>query len=119
MACKIQDIALDLLSPDDATCYLLDRVAKRRHNAGDEVAARNLAEELGQLPLALEQAASFLIEMRWGFDQYRERLRDARPKLLNQLQEGGTDYPASIAKTWTLTLKRLGPPARVLLRLAA
>ena len=60
-----------MLLPDAATHYLLDRVTKRRHDAGDETAARKLAEELGYLPLALEQAAAFIIELRWSFDQYR------------------------------------------------
>lgn len=98
---------------------MLDRVAKKRHTAGDAIAARNLAEELGRLPLALEQAASFLIEMRWGFDQYREQLGKARPELLNEHREGGTDYPASVAKTWSITLNQLSLISRALLRIGA
>lgn len=66
---------LEVLLPEDAACYLQDRVAKEGQHAGDETAARTLAEELGFLPLALEQAAAFIIELRWSFDKYRERLR--------------------------------------------
>ena len=116
---NIQDLALDLLSPDYATRYLLDRVATKRHNAGDEAAARSVAEELGNLPLALEQAASFIVEMRWSFAKYQEQFRDARPELLSEHREGGTRYPASVAKTWRITLAQLSPPARSLLRIAA
>jgi hypothetical protein len=94
------------------------RVAKEGHPAGDETAAQKLAGELGYLPLALEQAASFLIDLRRSFDQYREHFGEARPELLNFQAEGGT-YPASIAKTWGITLDRLCPLARALLRLAA
>jgi hypothetical protein len=116
---SIQDMTLDLLSPDDATRYLLDRVAKRKHNAGDEAAARLLAQELGNLPVALVQAASFIIEVRWSFDRYRQQLLDGRRELLSEHRHGGTRYPASIAKTWSISLDQLKPLARALLRIAA
>jgi len=115
----IQDLGLDLLSSDAATRYLLERVARRRHNAGDEAAAWSIANELGHLPLALEQAAAFIIEVRWSFDKYREQLRDARPELLSEHWEGGTRYPASVAKTWSITLEQLSLLARSFLRIAA
>jgi hypothetical protein len=70
---------------------------------------------LGFLPLALEQAAAFIVELRWSFDKYRERLR----KLLDRHREGAMRYPASVAKTWNITLERLNPLARALLRFAA
>jgi hypothetical protein len=81
-------LPVELLSPSDAAGYLQDRVAKEEHYAGDETAARKLAEELGYLPLALEQAAAFIIELSWSFDQYRQYLDEARPDLLNYQAEG-------------------------------
>jgi hypothetical protein len=116
---NIQDIALDLLSQDESTRYLLARIGERQHEAGDETTARKLAEELGYLPLALEQAASFIVEMRWSFAKYQEQFRDARLELLSERGEGGTRYPASVAKTWSITVEQLGPLARALLRIAA
>jgi hypothetical protein len=104
---NIREVRLDPLSPDEATRYLLDRVARRGHNAGDQAAARFLAHELGNLPIALEQAASFIVEVRWSFDKYRQQLRESRPELL------------SVAKTWSITLNQLTPLARALLRIAA
>jgi hypothetical protein len=88
---------------------------KEGQHAGDENAARKFAEELGYLPLALERAAAFIIELRWSFDKYQERLR----KLLDHRRVGATRYPASVAKTWNITLERLNPFGRTLLRLAA
>jgi hypothetical protein len=104
---NIRDVRLDPLSPDHATRYLLDRIARRGHNAGDQAGARLLAQELGNLPIALEQAASFIVEARWSFDRYRQELRESRPELL------------SVAKTWSITLNQLTPLARALLRIAA
>jgi tetratricopeptide (TPR) repeat protein len=98
---------------------LLARVTDRQHEAGDEAAARKLAEELGYLPLALEQAGSFIVEMRWSFAKYQEQFHDARLEILSEGREGGTHYPASVGKTWSITLEQLGPLARALLRIAA
>jgi tetratricopeptide (TPR) repeat protein len=116
----IPHFELELLSPEEATKYLLDRVVvKARHNAGDETAARSLAGDLGYLPLALEVAAASITEMRWSFDKYREQFREARPELLSHEAEGGTVHPASVAKTWKITLGQLHPLARAVLRIAA
>jgi hypothetical protein len=112
---NIAHLPIEVLRPDDAARYLQNRVAKESQHAGDEDAAQKLADELGFLPLALEQAAAFIIELHWNIDKYRERLR----KLLDRHREGATRYPASVAKTWTITLERLSPLARALLRLAA
>ena len=116
---NVRHLSLNVLSREDAVRYLLDRVARSRHNAGGETAARSLAQELGDLPLALEQAAAFIIEVRWTFDKYREQLGKARPELLGYVAVGGTRYPASVAKTWSNTLDQLSPLARSLLRIAA
>jgi hypothetical protein len=112
-------LPLDLLSPNDSTRYLQDRVAKEGHHAGDETAARSLALELGNLPLALEQAAAFIIELRWSFDRYRQQLRHGRSELLSEHREGGTRYAASVAETWSISLDQLTPLARALVRIAA
>jgi hypothetical protein len=86
---NIAHLSLEVFLPDDAAHYLQDRVAKEGQQAGDRNAARKLAEELGFLPLALEQAVAFIIELRWSFDKYRERLR----KLLDRHREGATRSP--------------------------
>jgi NB-ARC domain len=116
---NITRLPLEVLLPDDAARYLQDRVAKEGQHAGDENAARKPTEELGFLPLALEKAAAFIIELHCSFDQYRQYFGEARPELLNYQAEGGTFYPASVAKTWSMTLERLSPLARLLLKVAA
>jgi tetratricopeptide (TPR) repeat protein len=113
------NLLLESLRGDDAALFLLNRVAKEGHDAGDEVAAKSLADRLGNLPLALEQATALIIEVKWSFDKYQAAFREARPELLDYRAEGGTRYPASVAKTWTITLEKLNPLARALLRLAA
>jgi hypothetical protein len=116
---NMSHLPLNVLSEEDSVRYLLDRVAKEYHSAGREASAQSLAHELGCLPLALEQAASFIVEMRWSFAKYQEQFRDARPDLLSEHREGGTRYLASVAKTWSITLDQLSLLARSLLRIAA
>jgi tetratricopeptide (TPR) repeat protein len=112
-------VPLDSLQVNDAALYLLNRVAKENHKAGSEADAKLLAEELGNLPLALEQATAFIIEARWSFSRYREQFGKARPELLSYEIEDGIEHPASVAKTWSITLVKLSLLARTLLRIAA
>jgi tetratricopeptide (TPR) repeat protein len=116
---NLRQLSVDLFSVEEATRYLLARAGEREHEGGGVAAAQRLAEDLGFLPLALEQAASFIVEMRWSFAKYQEQLHEARLEILSEGREGGTHYPASVAKTWSMTLEQIGPLARSLLRLAA
>jgi len=112
-------VSLDSFEPNDAALFLMSRVGKEGHNAGDETVARSLARDLGNLPLALEQAAAFIIDVKWTFDKYHEEFRQSRPALLSERSRGATDYPESIAKAWSMTLGKLSPLARALLHIAA
>jgi tetratricopeptide (TPR) repeat protein len=94
-----------------------------RSGSHEPEAAGELAEELGDLPLALAQAAAFIdtlsMTIRGYLDLYREpapgrRLRDAG---LNS-----AEYPASVAGTWLMSFRQLSderPAAVDLLRLCA
>ena len=105
---EIPHLLLDVLPPDDAARYLLDRVAKQGHYAGGESAAKALACKLGNLPIALEHAASFIAEVRWSFDKYGEEFTDSR-----------ADLQIPVGNIWRGTLDRLSPLARALLRITA
>jgi len=62
-------LELDHLSRHDAIALL----RRRRPKRDDEVLAQ-IAEQLGWLPLALEQAASYILEMQWTPARYLGRL---------------------------------------------
>ena len=54
-------LPLNVLSPDNATAFLLARTeGRRRSSADDEAKAREIAKELDGLALALEQAAAYI-----------------------------------------------------------
>lgn len=113
----VATLAVDVLTPEAARELLLQRSGLS--DDANRTAADRLARELGYLPLALEQAAAFARKVRIGLDRFQELLARSRAELLAQRTPGGTHYSESVATTWHVTVKRLGPLARTVLRLAS
>ncbi|MGP4012119.1 tetratricopeptide repeat protein [Streptomyces sp. 4N124] len=109
-------IALSVLD-DDASLALLSSLV----GDGDGDEARALADDLGHLPLALQQAGAFIAhtgitiaEYQALWRQYPERATDAAP--------GGSDPTRTVARIWRITLDALqehDPRAVDILRIAA
>ena len=106
-----------MLSPEAAVDFLLARTeAKRRKQADDPAAARTLAEELGRLALALEQAGAYIAQERLSFAHYLARWQGQRDKVLAWFDPRLMQYPKSVAITWQTSFDQLGEPARRLLQ---
>ncbi|GAA3432275.1 hypothetical protein GCM10018954_018780 [Kutzneria kofuensis] len=109
-------VDLDRFTREESLAYLARTVV--RYNP---VAADDLAQALGDLPLALVQAAGYLDLRDLPIERYLElyRDRDAAGRLLAEAIDG---YPASVATTWLLHYDQLAedePAALQLLRLCA
>ncbi|MFC1436484.1 FxSxx-COOH system tetratricopeptide repeat protein, partial [Streptacidiphilus sp. N1-3] len=107
-------LRLDVFSREDSVAYLASRLPDL--TPGD---ADTLAEALGDLPLALAQAAGVLAEG-MPLERYRELLDSNTSRLLAQGETPG--YQASLAATVTIATDRLRSghlDALGLLRLAA
>jgi hypothetical protein len=105
---------LDVLSRGEAVAFL-----QRRLGRGDP-AFDQLADTLGDLPLALEQAAAYLEETATPLGEYLT-LIDSNAKDLFALGRPATTEQ-TIATTWTVSLRRLRdqiPSAEDLLCLCA
>ena len=86
----------------------------------DRAAARELADRLGGLPLALEQAAAYMQATGTTLARYLPLFRARQADLLTRGQASG--HPADVAATLGLALSRLAedaPPAAGLVRLLA
>lgn len=84
----------------------------------DPVAAATLAEELGTLPLALEQAAAYSRATGRTLGRYLSRLRERRMDMLGRGRPWG--YDATVSRTWQIALNQLAadsPAAVAMLRL--
>jgi Tetratricopeptide repeat len=82
--------------------------------------ADRLAEALGDLPLALEQAAAWQRETSMPVPDYLQLLGERMAELLSE--NAPADYPRPVAATWGLALDQLTeqwPAAAELLRLCA
>jgi tetratricopeptide (TPR) repeat protein len=101
---------------EDAARFLLERTGQ-----SDEAASRDLAAELSDLPLALEQAGAYIEETGEALARYAE-LFGARRRELQLEERPPAGYPDTVATTWLLSFQQAeqqAPAAADLLRLCA
>jgi tetratricopeptide (TPR) repeat protein len=117
---NVRPLALDVLAIEDAAAFLLERTDDRRRVAADDEAkAREAAVELGQLALALEQAAALIAKRRLTFAEYVKEWREKGDADLAWFDQTVTGYPRAVAATWQTSVARLSKPGqRLLQRLA-
>jgi tetratricopeptide (TPR) repeat protein len=93
-------VPLDVLSVEEATQFLLTRTG---HN--DLAAARDLADALGYLPLALEQAGAFIAQTKIiTLARYLDLFNQQNLKLLSKGGRQGS-YRHTVDTTWDLSLQ--------------
>jgi tetratricopeptide (TPR) repeat protein/DNA-binding CsgD family transcriptional regulator len=122
-------IELETLDLDSAPLLLLRRAGLLALDASlaqaepaEWQAAVQLSQELGCLPLALDQAGAYLEETRCGLQQYLELSHGQRDKLLHHRGGVARDHPDPVATTWSLSfalLEQRSALAADLLRLCA
>jgi tetratricopeptide (TPR) repeat protein len=78
---------------------------QRRTASSDRAAAEALAGELGELPLALEQAAAFMEQTGLGLGEYLELYRRDREALLAKGEP--VAYGATVDATFRLAIQRI------------
>ena len=108
-------VAVDLLSLEDAVELLV-----RRTGDPDQQSAARLAEALGRLPLALEQAAAYAASQRLSLSSYLELFEERRAELLALGRP--LAYQGTVDATFTLAQEQLqaaNPAAVQLLELCA
>ncbi len=117
---SVHAMGLDLLSEEASVSYLIERTAAgRQRQPGEESEALALADELGGLALALEQAAAYVNARGMSLAEYRRRWRESNEKLIDYRDEFATQYPKSVAVTFLTSFEQLSPNARRLLNILA
>jgi tetratricopeptide (TPR) repeat protein len=99
----------------DAVTFL-----RKRSHAPDERSAAEVADALGYLPLALEQAAAYVEETQTSLEKYRQLLTEDRPGLLGAGHP--QRYEETVATTWAVSVAAAcqdQPHARDLLAILA
>ena len=100
--------------------YLIARTGRE----AERTVAQNLAESLGGLPLAHEQAAAYCERLDISFANYRKRFETAPVRLLDDARHAPAEYHdgLTVAKTFALAIKeaaKLHPAAEPLIVHAA
>ncbi|WP_339743744.1 TIR domain-containing protein [uncultured Rubinisphaera sp.] len=120
----VRSLHLYVLDPEPARDLLVRRANKGEFTAlpaEEQTACEELARELWFLPLALEQAAAYIAEEGSGytFQDHLRLYKEATASLLSQQVLGSTEYPDAVMTTWSMTVDKLSPGSRAILRLAA
>jgi tetratricopeptide (TPR) repeat protein len=95
------ELGVPTLSREAAVRFLLQRTGQR-----DAASAAALADELGDLPLALAQAAAYIVETGSALADHLHALRTKR-RALRARQRPPDGYPGTVGTTWTMAAERL------------
>lgn len=107
---------LDVLAEGDAVAFLLERSGRTR---SEEAEARYAARLLGFFPLALEQAAGWVLATNQTWHNYCQRLRNNLSSALSDHGSGGVDYGKTVMTTWEINFQELNELSRMLLNCMA
>ena len=91
-------------------------------SSADRTVACQINEELGGLPLALDQAGAYIEETACNLADYQHLYQTRRADLLRTRGTLGDDHPQPVATTWSLSFDQVeqrNPAAADLLRLCA
>ena len=108
---KVDALEVDVFAREESREYL----GRRVHGIAEEDADR-LAEELGDLPLALEQAAALLAQPVITVDDYLDLFAEESSKVLGEIPRE-SDYELPVAAAWSLSVTKLKEEAPYALEL--
>lgn len=96
-----QSLGIEVWSREESVAFLHKRLTDN-----DDTAAATLAETLGGLPLALEQAAAYCNARHKSCAEYLDLFTTCRLELWNR-EKHPDNYPDTVATTWTLAFQEI------------
>ena len=109
---QIQQQELHLLSPEAAEAFLLETTDSTRAKRPDDSAlAAQIADDLGYLALALEQARAYIYTNHISLADYRQKWEANRLGVLQWYDAQQMQYDYSVAITWQTSFDQLSPQA--------
>jgi tetratricopeptide (TPR) repeat protein/nucleoside phosphorylase len=116
-------VEVEVMGLLEGTHLLLRRAQRFEHASDEEInQAGDIVVALDHFPLALDQAGAYLEETQCSFEDYLDLYRTYRQELLAQRGKEATNYPDSVATTWSLSFRRVeraNPAAAELLELCS
>ncbi len=116
-----QAVSIESMSGDAGLGFFEKRLGKRELTDGEKAAATELVNELGALPLALEQAAAYIVNRGTRIEDYLASYRRRRFGLLDQQTavSAGRELSVSAALEPTLEEIEKAPASADVLRVAS
>ena len=124
-----QRVEVNVLPIEQGIEFLLRRAGILPPNAmleqateQDKHVAQEICEELGRLPLALDQAGAYIDETQSSLQEYLALYKMEHMALLKERGEEHSDHPEGVTTTWSLSFHRVeekDPAAADLLRVCA
>ena len=122
-------IGIDVLTTEVGARFLLQRagllapeLSLEQASVTDQALARQLCDEMGGLPLALDQAGAYIQENACRLSDYLKWYQERRTILLRERGGLGDEHPEPVATTWSLSFDQVehkSAAAADLLRLCA
>ena len=122
-------IDLEEMQPEEGALFLLRRIhlvdlaiSYGSAPSAERIKAREIAELLAGLPLALDQAGAYIEETGCGLSDYLSLYLARRNELLGWHSLAHSDHPESAVTTWSLSFEKVeaaNPAAADLLRVCA
>jgi len=111
----VNPLPVEVWERNESVAFLLKRTGRT-----DEAGANALAEALGDLPLALEQAAAYCDNKKKSFADYLTLFNTRRTELWNR-EKAPDGYKETVATTWSLAFEEIRkvPMAEELLSLCS
>jgi tetratricopeptide (TPR) repeat protein len=111
----VNPLQVEVWERNESVSFLLKRTGRT-----DEAGASALAEALGDLPLALEQAAAYCDNKKRSFADYLTLFNTRRKELWNR-EKAPDGYKETVATTWSLAFEEIRkvPMAEELLSLCS
>ena len=103
-----EPLPLEKLPDGRCHCILLRRAPFKPDDEIEQRAARELVRELDGLPLALEQAAAYILAMQVTYVAYTESYRVRKLELLEEARSRlRATIPATVATTWLMNFEQV------------
>ena len=116
---SFNSLFIEAFSKDDAIAFMHERLSKKQ--IGEKHTLEELIEQLGRLPLALAQAASYIVTTNINCKSYLLLLNEHGLKVFDTAISNVTtaDNKRIVSTTWEVSFKKLSEPAQQLLNLCA
>lgn len=114
---KFHCVTLDVFTREESICYIRKMLMRKNSHLFDEQSAQSLAKELGDFPLALTQALSYIVKRNCSIAHYLELLPSARSNALSYPVLREDSYKSTVFATVQIALNLLSIDAKKILQM--